>query len=253
MNTFYQRKASDYHELYCPNIALNSITVKRFIKLYYIPGAAGNFLSRCINLLDDTYVWCNGKSIPKSLDEKFDLLTYKKVDDRNKWIEFEDKILSYDHIQPHWDIGPNSNAVELMHPTNENFHNITTIGKDDKLVKIYIDCTDHLDWVIINGWAKHGMITHFTWSLMASKIEKDPSVYKVKLSNIVNGYEKFLLEFKALATMIDRILTPDIEIFLHKLYDEWTETTVRNNDLKRTRSDYASIFKRISEDFEKNL
>ena len=236
--------------------------MKRFIKLYYLPGAGGNFLSRCINLLDDTYGWCNGETLPKTLEEKYNLLTYKnieslhfykKVKGLSEWLRFEASIKHYQYTHPHWDIGPNSNAIEIMHPTDSNFNNITTVGKDDRLVQIYVDCTNNWDWIVINCWKKNQFETIFIWTLLGEEIRKNPSVYKFNLANMIDGYEKFLLEFTKLATFIDRKLTPDIEIVLHKLYDEWQKTTVHGDTLKNIRSDYANIIKQISNDFERNL
>jgi len=227
--------------------------VKTFIKIYFLPGAGGNFLSRCINLLDDTYGWCDGKTVPKTLEEKYNLLTYKKVEHGKNWWQFENLITNYQHIQPHWDIGPNSNALEIMHPTDDNFNNIITVGKNDRLVQVYIDCTNIWDWVILNGWKKGSFKTEFKWTLMGEEIQKNPSVYKFKLASMINSYEKFLPEFTKLAMFIDRKVTPAIEIALHKLYDEWYETTVHGDTLKNMRNAYADTMKKISNDFERNI
>jgi hypothetical protein len=224
--------------------------LKRFIGLYFLPGAAGNFLSRCMNLLDNTYMWCNGKNIPTTLEEKLDLLTYKDATKYPTWLDFENTIKWYADIQPHWDIGPNGNGVSIRHPSPANTIKSLT-GKDDTAVTIFIDHGNNLDWVILNGWHKYSTQS-LKWFEHSFELQNDSSVYKVNLDCIINGYEKFLPEFTKLATFIDRTITQDIEIALHTLYQEWEKTIFQGPEYKEKRNRAAEIFRKIVDDFERN-
>jgi len=224
--------------------------LKRFIALHFIPGAAGNFLSRCINLLDDTFVWSNGKNIPNTLEEKLDLLTYKDQSKYPTWTDFEGTIEEYSGVKPHWDIGPNSNGVVIRHPSPADFiKNIT--GKDDTAVNIFIDHENNLDWVILNGAYKNSFQT-FEYFENGFDLKNDPSVYKINLASIINGYQKFLPEFIKLAAFIDRTVTQDIEIALNILYEEWQKTVFRGPEFEEKRNRAAKIFRKIVDDFERD-
>lgn len=224
--------------------------MKRFIALHFLPGAAGNFLSRCINLLDNTYVWCDSKKIPTTLEEKLDLLTYKNATKYPSWIEFEAAIQWYGVVQPHWDIGLNGNGVLIRHPsTVNNIKNST--GKDDTAVNIFIDHENNLDWVVLNGWHKYSFQT-IKWFENSVELKNDLSVYKISLASIIDSYEKFLPEFIKLATFIDRTVTQDIEIALHTLYEEWQKTVFQGPEFKEKRDIAAEIFRKIVADFERN-
>ena len=224
--------------------------MKRFIALHFLPGSAGNFLSRWINLLDNTYVWCDGKNIPTTLKEKLDLLTYKNSSKYTDWLKFERAIERYDVVQPHWDIGPDGNGVLIRHPSPVNNIKNST-GKDDTAVNIYIDHENNLDWVILNGWHKYSYET-IEWFKNSFELKNDSSVYKINLDGIIGGYKKFLPEFTKLAAFIDRTVTQDIEIALHSLYKEWEKTMLQGSEYEERRADAAKIFKKIADDFERN-
>ena len=49
--------------------------MRTLIELYFQPGAAGNFFSRCLNLLDNAYCYASGTTIPVTIEEKFKLLS----------------------------------------------------------------------------------------------------------------------------------------------------------------------------------
>jgi len=224
--------------------------MQRFIALHFLPGAAGNFLSRCINLLDDTYVWASNNKVPSTLEEKLELLTYKNAANSALWTDFENLIVSYYRVQSHWNIGPNSNALFVMHPKSVNDIKKLT-GKDATSINIYINSKNNLDWCILNGWHKHS-VQSIEWWLNSESLAEDPSVYMINLSDIINGYEKFLPEFTKLAAYLDRTITNDIEIALHTLYNEWLVTIFQGPDFENQRNIAANFFRKIVNDFERN-
>ena len=228
--------------------------MKRFIALHFLPGAAGNLLSRCINLLDHTYVWSNGKTVPNTLEEKLDLLTYKDVIKYPNWIAFEATVKAYNIAKPHWDIGPDGNGVFVMHPSSVDKIKKTLEGwhenADAITVNIYIDHEDNLDWLILNGWHKYSYQT-IHWFDHSIELKNDLSVYKFNLASIINGYNKFLPEFIKLAAFINRTVTKDIEIALHTLYKEWEKTIFQCSEFEKRRASLAEIFRKIAIDFER--
>ena len=198
--------------------------MKKFVALHFLPGAAGNFISRCINLLENTYVWGNAHSL--TLDEKLELFSYdnwgKDVD--GSWIAFENKILGYDKFQPHWDIDQDGVAVFVMHPRDLAYIRTRT-GQDDLGLNVYIDCREVLEWCLINASYKQSFqIMH--WFKNAEIIENDNSVFKIKLKTIIESYEGFLTEFSRLAQFLERTIGPHEEAALHTLYNQWKTTWI---------------------------
>lgn len=231
--------------------------MKRFIALYYIPGAAGNFLSRCINLLDNAYVWASSDGIiPTNLLDKLNLLSYNNAKKQrvptgtntfkfHYWYDFENSISEYYNFKEHWNIESDGIAVFVYHPEFSIDHISSLIGPSDIGINILIDSTDELDWCILNGFRKESF-QMIKWFQTEKKLHEDPSVYKIKLSNIIRGYDKFLEEFKKLLTILDRTLDTETELALQQLYNEWYTTTFPKENISaynQYKSDTIEILK----------
>lgn len=218
-----------------------------YVALHFLPGAAGNFVSRCINLLDNTYVWAKDNNIPQTLEEKLSILSYRYYDTSlhkdMRWLEFENLIQSYETFRPHWDIGSTGLAIFPMHPKPIDAVNVYC-GNDDTAVNVYIDPKDQIDWCILNAFKKNSFQT-IEWFFNASLLEKDTSVYKINLSEIINGYERFMPEFIKLATFFGKPVSAEITNALYTLYNEWYPTTLRNDDLETYRSTAVEVLKKL--------
>lgn len=225
----------------------------KYVALHFLPGAAGNFLSRCLNLLDNTYVWSKDGVIPSTLEEKLKMLSYRYVDSaiqkEQSWHEFEFLLDPYNKVCPHWDICDNAMAVFLQHPKSANAVKIYA-GKDDTAINLYIDPMDSLDWCILNGFNKTSF-QRIDWFLAAEKLVNDSSVYKINLTNLINGYNSFIIEFTKLAEYLNQPVTDDIKIALETLYNEWYTTTLQSIDLENYRNDAVKILKRILDCIDK--
>ena len=88
----------------------------------FLPGCAGNFFSRALNLADGVYCWADSKKkhVPLTVADKMELFTYADMHnfkDKNiNWIsDFESNTIKYSDIIPHWDLPPGSLSLWCTH------------------------------------------------------------------------------------------------------------------------------------------
>jgi hypothetical protein len=227
--------------------------MKRFVALHFLPGSTGNFVSRCINLLDNTYVWAKDKKLPQTLEEKIKILSYDLYNDNPfkvlPWIMFETAIQPYNNFRSHWDIDEDGIAIFPMHPSGVDAIKMYS-GPDDLPLNVYINPAENLDWCILNGFNKTSYQT-ISWFLKAELLENDKSVYKINLTEIINGPERFLSEFTKLANFLNRTIDNEITVALTMLYNQWYPTTLQGIALENYRADAIKIFKKILDCIEK--
>ncbi len=206
--------------------------------IFFLPGAAGNFLSRSLNLLDNFYSFGNkqDKTLPKTLEEKIQLLSYHEVIDKSfeerNWITFENNVTDYHNCCPHWDLPENSYGVFKVHPgprtKNGMFSDL--VGKDDKYFKFLIDTDQVFEWTFMNALYKNTP-TDANWLMANLKLEQDPSVYKISLKNIISGKETFFAEFQKICEILGHTISPQERAAVSDLYDQWQKTTLKMEDI----------------------
>jgi hypothetical protein len=198
-----------------------------YIFVYFLPGAAGNFLSRALTLLDGSYCFAGAASrlVPKTLPEKMSLLSYDKVantqhGDRVWTRGFEEDLVHYSQVQEHWKLPAHSKAIFFGHG---DFGKKNLAGPDDTVKEIYIDPRGCFEWVIMNAFYKNSVLD-VDWFERCRALEQRPDLYKFNLANLVAGTEKFLDEFQALCKHLD--LTPNRQEMdsVSQLYQQWRTT-----------------------------
>jgi len=219
--------------------------MKKFIFLEYVSGAAGNFLTRCLNLLDNAYCWDNSTtalSYSHTLEEKLKFLGYQsvmnlKVDERN-WVEWESELRDYTVFRKHHDIPNNSIAVLWAHPDlqKDKFNNCYEkfCGPEDKGFRFYIDPTNNLEWCMMNAHYKDSYIS-VDWHKeieAGKKLLINPDVHKVDLKKIVDGYDSFFSEFCRICSIIDHHLQNEEIEAIKILYNNWKLTILDYKDFR---------------------
>ena len=196
----------------------------KYVFLFFIPGAAGNFFSRCLNLLADTKCWGSKDGFPTSLKERIDLLTYQPVLNRTKinWTkDWETQISHYSKLAP----APASNTIMIFpqHPNTDVVGQV--LGNNDGQFKIYIDPGDAFEWAVLNALYKDSYLTAH-WLQAGEAIRQDEGTLKINLGSIIRSEEGFMLEFVRACNHIGLAPTDaEIEAVLN-LYREWKTTTL---------------------------
>lgn len=197
-----------------------------YIFLTYLPGAGGNFFSRCLNLLQPAYCWANKetKHIPCNLDEKIQLLNYESVLDKSfpeiDWIKFEfHSICHYSEIQHHPSVPDGSYVIWPEHGKAKE----VLQSSGNRNIKLYLDVTDAYEWCIMNSIYKSSAI--LPWTLWQDVEQlNDNSVHKVNVKNIVAGVNEFVEEFQKVCEIFNHSLSPVELTAITGLYLQWQKT-----------------------------
>ena len=214
-----------------------------YVHLYFLPGSAGNFLSRCLNLLDDFYAWGDLKTklLPVTLDEKINLLNYSPVINfdplAKNWIEWENAIAPLVLILTVPDCRKLPNDPYIVYISHPIIPDITQefSGPDDGKYILYIDPTDNFEWILMNAIYKQ-TYQETQWYVNGKQMLEDDTVIKISLTNILKNKESFLEEFQLLCTRLSQTISPNILIAIGNLYDQWRTTIIepdKINDFKK--------------------
>lgn len=207
-----------------------------YVLIYFLPGAGGNFFSRCLNYLHNSYCFANANtsSIPTSLVEKVRLLNFssqvgKSFEQRNWVKDFESKVTHYSTCQEHWDLPPNSYSIWLGH-SNMSTQIKTIAGEDDKLFNFIIDSSETFEWTMMNALYKNSYID-VQWFLMMEKFKQHDNYHKINLKNIINSQQGFLEEFEKVCSIIGHTVSAEEFKAVSDLYAEWHQTTLKTQDI----------------------
>jgi len=210
------------------------------ITLYFIPGAAGNFFSRCLNLLENAYCFVdpNNPRGPTTLTEKMNLLTYDKVKNRkfnghsyaqrnseDDWVNFEDK-LSYYEINPDIELPNNSINISLAHP----HPNYLKLHERDTFF-FYIDSSDEFEWCLLNAFYKNSFVD-IASLFYGKELKNNPAVHKISLSAIIKNKDSFIKEFKRVCNIFGYTLQEEEELSIILLYQQWKTTVLEHENFK---------------------
>jgi hypothetical protein len=204
--------------------------MKRFVVLNFLPGSAGNFVSRCLNLLTGFHVWKPRNSpMPTGINEKLDQLKYKNVlhfpnQDRKyrlNWTRWEHYFAECCNASGHT-VADGEVGVIVNHPSNNDVARY--LGKNDKLFVFCIDSTDMWDWMIVSAEIKDSFQA-VNWFKENKRMLEDPDISKINLKNIVSGQETFVAEFKKICNIINHNLSEEELDAVVILYNQWKTTT----------------------------
>jgi len=212
--------------------------MRPLIELYYIPGSAGNFFSRCLNLLDNAYCWVptTATKFSFTLEEKRKMLSYDIVKNRvydidnfysvnpqKNWLTFEGRLRTFEKGRNGTDYSmlPNDATAiwvshSLSHTMKLDHHN---------RIFFFIDPTDAFEWCILNLLYKDSTIGMGFLSCTV-QLKSNPVINKISLAKIIQDRNSFIKEFYRVCDIFNRQVT-DIETeCILELYDQWVTTTL---------------------------
>jgi hypothetical protein len=208
----------------------------KYIFITYLPGAAGNFFSRCLNLLSNAYCYGQKNNLPTTLEQKLKMLSYESVFDRSpesieynsSWVEFEGKLTPYYRIIAHHALPPESYSIWSDHMI-KNANQLH--GPDDQIFNFYIDPGNSFEWACMNALYKNSYLD-VKWFIHGKKLSTDAAVYKISLDNFLVDWDCFLLEFLKVTDIIGHTISePEIQA-VKILYDQWRTTILERNDIE---------------------
>jgi hypothetical protein len=219
-----------------------------YIFVYFLPGSAGNFVSRCLNLLDNAHCFVdkNNLTLPQTVAEKSKLLSYESINKQKfgtrTWTQFEVEVLHYSSLQAHWDLPKNSYSIWFSHPESKQHESLA--GQDDIIYKFYIDSSDCFEWGIMNALYKNSYLD-IKWFINGNDLKNNNDVHKVNLKNIISGQASFLIEFAKVCNIIGHTLADHEVSALKDLYDQWTLTTLKEVDIPEFKKNIGFLMQSV--------
>ena len=207
----------------------------KYIFLFFNPGSAGNFLSRCLNLMhEDCYAWVDANSpvLNQDLQYKYQLLTYQKHNTHayDTWLKFETSIgRVHQHFSPE-QLPLNSLHIMLQHPSYDIF-NKEILGPDDKKYCFYIDPSDRFEWCILNALYKNSYISD-EWLVNGKRMMDDTDIVKIPLQNIIESPELLEIEIEKIANIVGVNFRLENRVIVKKLWQEWFATTLKAKEFE---------------------
>jgi hypothetical protein len=209
----------------------------KYIFITFLPGSAGNFFSRCLNLLSDAYCYGQENNLPNTLEQKLKMLSYESVLDRSmksdNWVAFESKLTPYHKIISHHKLPPNSYSIWIGHGLQDTMQ---LAGPDDQIFNFYIDPGNNFEWSCMNALYKNSYLD-VKWFICGKKLLNDTAVYKIKLDNFLNDWGCFLLEFLKVIDIIGHTISESEIQAVRTLYEQWKTTILKHKDIETFKKD----------------
>lgn len=187
------------------------------VYLFFLPGCAGNFISRCITMFsDDICCWApNDKIIELTIDEKYELLTYKHASKFKSWSGFE--LAIHPVCIVHEQLPNHLTGLEIHHPE--------FIKLSEESIKFYVNPHQCYDWAIFNA-IKKDSYQDLKWYKNGRIMLNSPDYYKIKLINVISNETSFMFEMKQIADMLKIAIPEYNEKIIMKLWKEWQLTII---------------------------
>lgn len=180
-----------------------------YVYMSYVPGAAGNFLSRALNLIDGCYCWVEqgkGKFFYENPNDKLELFSFEPMADRiNKtnpenWQQFEDRLQKYYQLDGANVLPPGS--ISIM-PGLYTVDPHNSINADDQETFLAITTQDPkvYEWLILNAMFKNCHLG-VAWMEVNAKWGQRSDVYKISLEDFFT-WEKFETCYKSICKYLN--------------------------------------------------
>lgn len=202
--------------------------MRNYVFLFFLPGSAGNFFSRCLSLAgDEYYSWVDKNRTPHlTVDEKFQLFRYDDRSDKfDDWVEFEKTLHKHHNIIEHATLPNGSISIWHQHPTL-NLLQKGIAGPDDKQLVVYIDSSREFEWALLNALWKDSYID-VRWLKDSVPLLNDPSVHKVPLESIIGSPESLVSEIETIVNNLGKELNDHSKKLISALWQEWYPTTLK--------------------------
>ena len=209
-----------------------------YIFLAFIPGSGGNFISRCINLLDNAYCHIDSstKALSNDLSTKLDILSYNSVGTRNSvsqdWVKFERLACHYSKHHNHYDLPDGSYSIWYDHPIANNTQWSELQSPGHRNLFFYIDPTEAFEWALMNALYKNSY-HNVNWFIGGKGCLDSNKFIKLNLKNIIDSKETFFVEFEKICRTIGHTMSEEEQQAISLLYDQWKPTTLDYKDIPK--------------------
>lgn len=214
----------------------------KYVFVTFLPGAAGNFFARCLNLISRAYCFGYDNVLPETLDQKLKILSYKSVVNRqlgsSNWVDFEIRLRPHYEIVEHYNLPPNSYSIWSGHLLTQAR---TIAGPDDQIFNFYIDPGENFEWVCMNALYKNSIMAS-EWFINGKKLLDDPLTHKINLGAFLKDWPDFLTEFKQVTDIIGHTLINDEIQAIKILYEQWKTTILKHEDIQKFKNDIGFFY-----------
>lgn len=192
------------------------------INIVFTGGSGGNFLSRCLNLLNNFHCWgSRHQSTVLNLEEKFKLFGYQDVIDKERnWIQFETQSLQTLSKYQLNKQGAEGFFIRLFHV--EKFNKSKQPTTD---YCFYINPFDNVDWCYANALYKNTP-SSVEIIMLGKPLLNQKDIVVVNCHNMVQNTQSFLTEFKKITDTVEYQPSVDELQYVSQLYMQWKATTL---------------------------
>jgi hypothetical protein len=197
-----------------------------YVFVFFLPGAAGNFFSRCLSLASDqSYGWIPSNLSAPGLSalEKFHAYSYSSSKQFDDWREFEVQLVKYHTVFDHWNLPADSISIWSDHPGYALVES-DLVGIDDKQHLFYINPGDNFEWVILNSLYKNSTID-VKWLREGHLMSQDSNVNQINLANIIAGPDTLWLEIQKVYAILQKECNN--KELITALWQQWNLTTLK--------------------------
>lgn len=215
----------------------HGLVMTNYVFLFFLPGGAGHFVARALNLVSDQH-YClitDPDSLNLPLEQRHAMLGYKAAQGCKNWNEFEKQIRHYSDLVPYHNIPPDSYSIWLSHP-NYDLLDRGIAGPDDQVFKFYIDPDQDLEWCLLNALYKDAHIAR-DWMAAGKIMRGDPDIHNISLSRIIHSADTFLDEILKVCDITGAgPAARNIELMLD-LWHQWHATTLTKSRFDSFKND----------------
>jgi len=198
------------------------------INIVFTGGSGGNFLSRCLNLLNNFHCWRSSHTptVLDDLEEKFKLFGYQDVINKERnWIQFENQSLrTISRYQLNKE-GATGFFIQLFHV--EKFFKSNQPNKD---YCFYINPFDNVEWCLANSLYKNTPSSIET-IMLGEPLLNRKDIVAVNCHNMVQSAQSFLVEFKKITDTVEYYPSADELQCVDQLYAQWKATTLPDHEI----------------------
>lgn len=201
------------------------------IFINFLPGSAGNFLSRFLQCaIPNSYCWIEKDQLaPYKFADKLNLLSYSTVSKtKSNWIEFESQIQHFSKSIDLSKFSTDSTLIWLGHNLSiEKAEAEDLLGPSDKptLIQISYDSKKSFEWIVLNALYKDSYIEKNWFCNYQDNLKKD----KTNFLLIDNFFSWNTFKNAVLELLDQNKINYDLQNIeqLEDFYNTWYSTTLK--------------------------
>lgn len=208
----------------------------QYVYVFFQPGSAGHFFTRCLNLIDDDcYIWVDRDNprLYQTVDQKMQLFEYSRSRQYSNWVDYEKSAVRYYDLMSHTEVRPGSTVIYTCHPDYRALGN-NVVGYRDTSFVYYIDPVGMTEWAMMNAFYKDSYVDPF-WMQQGQLMRRDNKIQKILLKDIVKSSESCFRLVNQIATQLHRKIEPANHTAILKLWHQWQTTVLQPNQFEEFR------------------